>query len=220
MAAEGGWVACGSYGKARGLRVEEGEIVDFEGYTPPILIEDQEGGGEELWKRLYKGMLEGWPVGCDTRLAQVGDKGPHPCDGGWAYGCSLGAPVEALLSINGWDEDNDSMGGEDYACGMMLHRKGHELKYHPAMMTIESEEAHSELGEKIFKRIIKGPPGPRDASQVMYSYLVSGMKKVSADYYGGKGLRDVREAVLKGTPFPVVKIPEHDWRDGQALAEM
>jgi hypothetical protein len=134
--------------------------------------------------------------------------------------------VDALLKVNGWDEDNDSMGGEDYCIGLMLEKQGFDLFYLPRMMTLESEEAHSEKDangnpvDERFLRIIKGPSGPRDASQRMLAWVQVGARKMGANYYGDNGIVGVRERVLNGSPFPVVKIPENDWRDGQALSEM
>ena len=76
----------------------------------------------------------------DARLEQHEGWDPKPIEGKQMYGCSLVAPVESLLLINGFDEDCDPMCGGDYICGMMLERQGLKLKYHKKMMTVESEE--------------------------------------------------------------------------------
>ena len=134
------------------------------------------------------------------------------------FGCSVVMPVEALLQVNGFDEDCDPMGGEDYCCGMMLERRGFQFRYHRKMMTVESEECHG--AETPFARPIKDGNGPNDASQRMLRWVQEGQRVQGADYYGGTGLRGVREGVLRGEEFPVVGIPEHDWRDQQPLREM
>ena len=213
-AAKEGYVVCGSYGKVMELDVSDGEIIGFKGLTEEIKTREELSIG----RRYLAAMVDGHPIGIDSRLGQIPGDDDTECEGGWAFGCSFGAPVEALLDVNGWDEDNDSMGGEDYCCGVMLRNKGYRLRYAPRMMTLESEEAHAE--EEPFLRIIKGPSGPSDSSQRMYAWVALGVKKEGANYYGGRGLRDVRDRVLNGQPFPTCQIPEHDWRDGQALREM
>lgn len=186
-AMNGGYVACGAYKKVNHLKVANGHVVS----------------------------CEERPQGVDSRWLYGSDAGPVTIGGGQMFGCSNCCPVEALLQINGWDEDNDSMGAEDYICGIMLEKHGWSIKYDRRMLTLESEELHHK--EKAMLRIIKMKPD--DASWNILNRVNSGQKKVSACYYP-EGLREVRRNVLSGKPFPVPTRPTHDWRDGQPLSEM
>lgn len=185
-------VVLGRYAKVVDLRVEDGEIA---GWTP-------------------------WPSGVDHRYNP--DLGPVlvTATGGWLYGASVCLPVEAMLQINGFDEDCDSMGGEDYAAGIMLENRGWPIVYHQGMVTYEDEMLHH--AETPFKRIIKhkGPGSrftERDAS-LHYLNLVKYRGRDRAPNYCD--LRALRESILAGGSFPISQIPEHDWRDGQPLREM
>ena len=138
----------------------------------------------------------------------------------WEYGASVCVPLEAMLQINGFDEDCDSMGGEDYAAGIMLEHRGWEIVYHQGMWTLEDELLHHV--EVPFKRIIKhrGPGSTfveRDAS-LCYLNMVKYRGRDRAPNYAD--MRALRAHVLAGGDFPVSQIPEHDWRDGQPLREM
>lgn len=181
-----GWVGCGSYEKVLGIQIENGELVGHREYDN----------------------------GKDTRMRSTFTQDPSPCGGAWMFGCSAAIPVEALLKINGWDEDADSMGGEDYICGLMLEKNGGKIMYCPRMKTLESEELHHV--ESPFKRIIK--PGNPDASHRLLQSVLNGGRITAPNYCN---LREVRQKVLfENQPFPITLIPEHDWRDGQPLKEM
>src|SRR6185312_8838914 len=89
----GGYIAFGAYKKVKHLIVEDGIVVS---------CEEHQGGIDSRW-----------PKGADH---------PIPCDGEWLYGCSLAGPLEAFLTINGWDENCDAcgIGSEDTMCGIRL----------------------------------------------------------------------------------------------------
>lgn len=196
-AMQGGYVACGAYEKVRNLVVENGEVKSCEHTTHGLdhrIVHSQK-------------MFNGKPM---PELI------PHT--GSWLFGCSLAAPVQAFLDINGWDEDCDSMGAEDYPCGWMLHSAGYKLFFDPAMKTLESEELH--FVEPPFLRIDKqNVMGKKDASNA-YLAMLNGGRKKAPNYFGPEGLAGLRQRILAGEPFPIPKIPEHDWRDGQLISEM
>lgn len=175
---------------------------------------------KELDMRVVKGELKSYehnPIGQDTRLKpHMAD--PFYCTGSWMYGCSLAGPIEAFLQINGFDEDCDSMGSEDYVCGMMISKAGWKFKFCPRMKTIESEELHEDKDGPVL-RIIK-PIADTDASHVILNMVQAGRDKGA--FYSNKQmtLREAREIVLTGGPMPECNIPQHDWRDGQPLSEM
>lgn len=189
----GGYIALGAYKKMKALVVVDGKVKSFEPY----------------------------PSGVDSRWTAGNDSGPVPAAGSWMFGCSVAAPVQAFLDINGFDEDCDSMGSEDYIAGIMLQAAGYRLMYDRRMLTYESEEAHHE--EPPFKRIIKvhkgAHPGCVDASHDILQKVLHGRNR-APNYFGPGGLAELRQRVLAGEPFPITQIPEHDWRDGQPLREM
>jgi hypothetical protein len=126
--------------------------------------------------------------------------------------------VEALLKINGFDEDCDSMGFEDVICGIMLQRNGNAMMYCPRMRTLESEELH--FVEKPFARIIKKlvPESTYpDASHAILDWVLKGRRVMAPNY---QNMRELRQHVLGGGEFPILQIPEHDWRDKQPIREM
>lgn len=191
----GGYIVLGCYKKMNKLVVENGEVKSFEDFPP----------------------------GVDTRMAIIGKPGQAvPCGGDRLFGCSFAAPVEALLQVNGSDEDCDAMGGEDYILGMMLEHHGWKLRYDMRMMTYESEEAHSE--DPPFKRVYKAlvPPQPqhKDSSHLMLYWVRDGGRKRAPNYFGPDGIRGLRQKILAGEPFPICQIPEHHWPDKQPLREM
>jgi hypothetical protein len=195
-----GWLGCvseamqanhvrlGAYRKVRKLVVQHGTPISWEDY----------------------------PGGLDSRWHHGSDAGPVPAAGSWLFGCSLVAPVEAFLSINGWDEDNDSMGFEDYACGMMMQAHGYPFVYDRRMLTFEDEDLHHV--DPPLLRLDKGV-SPDDASHKMLGWVMHG-RNTAPNYFGDGGIRGLRQAVLAGEPFPIPTTPEHDWRDGQPLREM
>ena len=169
--------------------------------------------GKLLGSERYEG-------GVDTRRANLSlsNTKPFPCAGSWMYGCSVSGPTKAWMDINGYDEDCDSMGSEDYICGMMLELEKWPIKFCPAMMTIESEEYHH-ISTPVL-RIIK-PSGYRDASWTLLDQVRSGERRRGAFYCAeSMTLAERRDRVLQGLPLPITQIPEHDWRDGQPLSEM
>lgn len=188
LAHSDGHVAAGAYMKVRELKVRKGQVIHYQQF----------------------------PEGIDTRYGRLADpKEPHIIGGGELYGASMGAPVEALLRINGWDEDCDSMGSEDYICGMMLEHHGYPARYHPKMMTYESEELHYK--DTPMSRIIKPMKGVKDATWQMLNWVKGGARRYATNY---QSMSDTRDLVLGGGEFPIIQCPEHDWRDGQPLREM
>lgn len=185
-----GFIAMGAYSKVINLQVNDGKVVNYQ------------------WH----------PAGRDSRLDHVKGDQPFKAPCGWSYGCSLAIPVESLLTVNGFDEDCDSMGFEDVICGIMLERAGNTLMYCPKMRTLESEERH--FLEVPFSRIIKNlvPESTyKDSSHAILDWVQNG-RRVSAPNY--QSMRETRAAILAGSGFPISQIPEHDWRDAQPIREM
>ena len=152
--------------------------------------------------------------GTDSRW-HYGDT-PIPIPGSQLFGASLACPVEWLLEINGFDEDCDSVGGEDYALGMMLQAHGRPIRYCRRMLTYEDDLAHGEEPPMI--RIDKGK-SPNDKSHAML-HMIQGGRRTAPNYFGDGGIREVRRRVLAGEPFPVTRCPTCDWYDAMPLSEM
>lgn len=153
--------------------------------------------------------------GVDSRWRVGSDNGPVIAAGSWMFGCSLAAPVEAFLKIGGFPELADSLGSEDYLAGIALEKQGFRLMYDRRMLTYESEEAHFE--DPPFKRTDKGV-SPNDKSHAALNMVMQG-NGYFVNYYEG-GIPALRQHVLSGNPFPVVKIPEHDWYNSDKICEM
>lgn len=189
------YIVLGAYKKVKDLVVDHGNVASF---TP-------------------------FPPGVDSRLNGLDLAKAHHVDGGWMFGCSVAGPVEAFLQINGFDEDCDSLGSEDYIAGIMLEKAGYKLMYDPRMMTYESEELH--YLDKPFKRIIKPYSEKsnfkeKDASWAILNMVKFHGRQKAPNYFGEGGIRAVRQQVLAGEPFPITQIPQHDWRDGEPLENM
>ena len=182
----GNYCVAGAYRKVKKLVVEDGLVKSFEPF----------------------------PAGEDNRTKQVSQDVTN-CGGDWLFGCSCAFPVEALLSIGGWIEAADGLGGEDYCTGIALNNAGYGFKYDKRMMTYESEEAHFE--EPPMKRTDKGR-SPLDKSHALLRIVRSGQKFFD-NYYEG-GIRAERERVLRGEPFTIRQIPDRDFFDGQPISEM
>lgn len=185
-AMEGRYVAAGAYQKVEDLKV-----------TPD---------GGVLYTEVQRGIDSRW---------HYGDK-PINIPGSQLFGCSMACPVEWLLEINGFDEDCDSVGGEDYALGMMLQQAGRPIKYCRKMLTLEDDLAHGEEVPMI--RIDKGK-SPNDKSHAML-HMIQGGRRTAPNYFGPGGIRAVRERVLSGEQFPVTRVPDRDWYDSQPLRDM
>ena len=182
-AMESGYIAQGAYKKVKDLSVRDGKM----SYTP-------------------------FTPGVDTRWWKGSDVCAVPSAPDWLYGCSAAMPVEALLSVNGWEEACDSLGSEDYITGFNLSKKGYEFRYDRRMLTLESEEGHHE--EPSLPRFDKGQ-SPNDKSHKILELAREG--KLSNEHVN---IREMRHAALKGEPFPIPTKPTHDWYDNQPLSEL
>lgn len=183
-------IVCGAYRKVNKLEVEDGYVRGFHPHLP----------------------------GIDHRTQIYMGSDPTPCRGQWAFGCSLMAPIEALLSVNGYDQDTASLGYEDVVLGQMLEKRGHEFVFAPCMMTYESEELHHDASNP---RYIRWDPGvsPNDKSHAILNLVANG-RTYAPNYYGKHGLRGLRSHVLRGGEFPIIRNPQHEWFTGLPLKDL
>jgi len=187
-AMEEDYIALGAYKKVLKLEVDHNGNATYEDFAP----------------------------GVDSRWNSGHPDGPVPAAGSWMFGCSLAAPVEAFLKINGFDSDADSLGSEDYIAGIMLEKAGYRFMYDRRMLTLESEERHHD--GSALPRFDKGV-SPKDKSHALLKMVMNG-RHVAPNYFGEGGIRAVHERVLHGEPFPIIQVPDRDWYDGQPLSEL
>jgi hypothetical protein len=198
-AMKGNYIVCGAYRKVLKLEWNGGEHPTFENNP--------------------KGWDHRWSAGDTTRAV--------PCYPNWLFGCSVAGPVNAFLTINGWPEDADStgLGGEDYLTGMALEATGHKLMYDRRMMTLESEERHfvgpSMLRVNKHEKDWDGKldPDPRDKGHQLIERL-RGCTRFSNDFTPFPDLAALRQHILSGGEFPVMKTPSNDWFDNQPLSQL
>lgn len=188
-----GYIVAGAYRKVKDMVVEQGKLVSFTDH----------------------------PSGVDHRFGSGVPQAPVPCPPSWLFGCSLAAPVEAFLKINGYPEACDSMGYEDSITGSALAKNGYEILYDRRMMTYESEELHHQLPVMLREDPCRGDPhaNPRDdMSHAMLRNFANATR--FENYFGEEGIRGLRKRVLAGEPFPVMGIPQHRWFDSKPLSEL
>jgi len=157
--------------------------------------------------------FEDYPPGEDSRLGWA-RQDQTSCGGSILYGCSLCMPIEAALSVNGFPEDLcGGLGFEDVCFGLALgNTNKYSFRYDRRMMTYESEEDH--FVDKPFRKTDKGV-SPADKSHAAM-HTAQG----SVWFPNQFNLREIRDAVQRGEPFPIPKTPEHDWFDHQRIADM
>ena len=181
-------IVCGSYRKVKKLIVNNGAVVSFEDF----------------------------PGGFDGRRTHARGTGVTPCRGQWMYGCCLAAPVEAFLSINGYDERCCGLSFEDCITGIHLEKKGWKFVFDPLMQTYESEEHHH--AESSAKRSDYGK-SPLDKSHAILDLANTGDGWCPNDFCG-KTLRELRDEILVGASFPIPTKPDREWFTGTPLAEL
>lgn len=196
----GDYIACGAYRKVLNLEMLSNGEVTFENY----------------------------PQGWDHRWA-TGSNKPVPCYPNWHYGCSIAGPVSAYLKINGFPEECDSLGlgMEDQHAGIALANTGHKLMYDRRMLTLESEERHHNQTKML--RLDKKPGGvveiqpgvthPNEKGHHLVHRL-RGATRFENDFTPFPDLAALRQHVLNGGAFPIMKTPDKDWFDQQPLSEL
>jgi len=156
--------------------------------------------------------------GKDTRLPMLPqpaeDTKAYPAVGGWLYGSSVACPIEFLLVINGFDEECNGIGTEDYIAGLMLDHMEFPLFICPGMKTVEDDKMH--YVEKPFPRLNRGE-GETDSAWTILK-KVQGAERVVAPNVDN--LRDLRDKVLAGEPFPIPTKPDKFWYDETPLKEL
>lgn len=182
-------VMCGAYQKVRDLNIVGPDLISFTDFKE----------------------------GHDGRWSLGDDDGPGSCPGNCMYGCSLVAPMEAFLSVNGYDERCNGLGFEDVITGIHVGKKGWPMLYNRKMKTLESEELHH-VGRNM-KRSDYGP-SPADKSHKILEIAQKGTGWSPNNFGEFSDLRRLRQHILGGGDFPKVRGPTHEWFTGRALAEL
>jgi len=156
----------------------------------------------------------GTVIGEDCRNSQSkGSKVRAP--GQWFFGGTLGMPTEWALNINGFEELMDGLSAEDCMAGIHLQNNGYRIMHDPRLKIIE-DRTPSELGEAM-KRSSK-EKHPNDSSDKGHEAFrrFGKLKRASHPW----NLRDIRQRVLLGEPFPHHGgQPYSDWFDGQLIKD-
>lgn len=194
-AAMGGkYCVCGSYEKVDNLVVNNGKVVSFK---------PRQGRDSRLDY-------------CDTyygkNAAQYGNAGltpPYSCPGEWTYGCSIVLPLEWVLKVGGFDETCDGLGMEDCIFGMMLQNNGCNIYFEPRMKMLEDRTPG--CCDPVAIRRDKGV-SPNDKSHALLARLRAQKRALLPG-----NLRDIRNEVLAGKPFPPCNTPAFDWYDNSPI---
>lgn len=188
-----GYVLCGTTCKVNNLVVSDaGDIVSFDRFEP----------------------------GMDSRLARLYDAAEViNCSGSWVFGGTFSVPLEAALRVNGQDSIHDSIGGEDYDFGVRLERIGTSIRITRACGTYELESGHHEEAPMVrLDKPWSGEDGPY-GSNVLLNKLLRERDRtwtVGNEY----NLRELRDRVLGGAPFPPPSGPTTYWMDGEPLGRL
>ena len=204
-AASSGYAVAGAYWKQKDLVVQDGEIKSFTEYKE----------------------------GRDTRWDHGSESGIVRWHGGDVYGCSFGAPTEALLRVNGVDEICNGQGGEDYDLGIRMERAGVQWWYNRNMQTWESEEAHhTEPSLPRVRKIVtpdRLPAGYEQYPHARYDerhysdhVLLNSIRHEQRHTTVAKwtNLRQLRNGFLADGRVPIPTEPVLDWRDGTKLEDL
>lgn len=184
-------VVCGTYMKVHDLVVNSGLVKSF---TPT--------------------------KGADSRLEYVTRYwiphfkrgGPFDCPGEWTFTCSVALPMEWVLEVGGFDETCDGSGGEDSIFGLMLQNHQFHISFDPRMRMIEDRTPGK--CDPLAIRRDKGI-SPNDKSHAMLARL-----RVLKHALLPPNLKQIRNDVLSGKPFPAPASICADWYDGQLIKDM
>jgi hypothetical protein len=151
------------------------------------------------------------PDGSDHRLRTYPSDRAVPCTGSNVFGASLALPIEWMLDVNGFDETTNGLGVEDCMFGCMLQNRRLPIRYDYSMLVIEDRTpGHLDPAPK---RKDKGT-SPHDKSHALVNKL-SKLKRASHP----RDLRKIRDAAIRGEPWPVPTGPDRDWYDGTLLRD-
>lgn len=138
---------------------------------------------------------------------------PRNVDGGYWYGCTNALPLEWALQVGGYAEDKcDGLSFEDIPFGLTLRNNAYPIKFDPRMKMIE-DRTPDKLGTTM-RRSDFGK-SPEDKSHSVLNHFRT------ARHSGNSfDIRAVRDAVLRGEPFPPPSASHNEWFTGRPIAEL
>lgn len=129
------------------------------------------------------------------------------------YGGHCALPLEWCLQVNGFSSDVcDSLGSEDSMFGVTLRNSGFPMRYDARMKLLE-DRTPGEIGG-VLKRADKGI-SPLDKSHAIVDRF-----RGATTSQNSYDIREVRENVQAGLPFPPPTASGQDWFDGEFLRDM
>lgn len=143
-------------------------------------------------------------LGADTRTP-----GTYPFDS-W-YGGHGALPLEWCLRVQGFPEVADSLGSEDSLFGILLRNFGFPVYYDSRMRLIE-DRTPGEIGGAL--RRSDWGESPRDASHALVEMFRD--KTTSQNEFD---IRNMRDRVLNGEPFPPPTSSPIHWFSGEPISE-
>jgi hypothetical protein len=184
----------------------EGNYAVFGGYEKRVNMKVENGLIVE----------HGEVIGRDDREAYVnrhwGGMAPAKCPGEWSYGCNIACPLEWVLEANGFSEVCDGSGAEDTYFGLCLQANGHPTFYNHQMKVIQ-DRTPDELGTPMRKQDYG--VSPKDWSHKLLQLHMT-CRRAPHPF----DIRDVRDAALRGEPWPKPWGPTHHGWDGKPLEEL
>jgi hypothetical protein len=181
QAMRGNYIVYGTYEKRHHMKVENGRITE-----PGTLTAE------------------------DSRLRHQHEN-PQPCDGGWAFGCTLAMPVDWVLEVGGFEQKMDGQSFEDIIFGRMLEQHGFPMRFDNRMKMVEDRTPG--VGTNQFRREDKGK-SPEDKSHKSLEVYATARHTTNRE-----ALLMSRQEVLAGRPWPVILDDAVDWFDGEKIDE-
>ncbi len=152
-------------------------------------------------------------------LLGVDDRRPQPSPRrtkDW-YGGSCALPLEWCLKVGGFPEDLcDGLGFEDVAFGILLRNNNLPMCFDSHMKIVEDRTPGQIDGA--LKRASK--PSPDSNIRNAKDYRILDIMNDSFTSGNSFDIRSVRDAVLRGEPFPSPTASYKDWFDGAEISEM
>lgn len=200
--------------------------------TPWIAFVDDRSVLAPAWIHCVEEAIQGGYAVCGTYLkranlkvenGEIVDMGINlgvdhrPQDGGpipthdW-YGGSGALPLEWCLAVNGFSEDLcDGLGSEDSMFGFTLRNSGYPMMYDPRMMIIE-DRTPGEI-DGALKRADFGE------GQAAKSWDIVRALRDKTSSQNSYDIRNMRERILSGEPFPAPSASPIDWYTGTPIAD-
>lgn len=181
--------------------------------------------------RLISGRLESY--GHDARGRFM--KGVRTtCEGSNFFGCSFVIPLEAGLSINGFDCLTDSIGYEDCSFGVRLQNGGYQFVYDKRLLTTEScdhpqkdfqvKRVDKMLGVDLYNKALERfncvHTYPMEANKDCSHIIVEVGKQKIQPVWNFFSLRELRAKRERGQEITLsdINYPLNTWYDGTEIS--